>query len=88
MTGYETELKDLANFVAELLGSEEVLSSKFETGLNLKFWERMVVTGNQSFKKVVQLALWAENWLKKANKFEKTWLREEVQTWVNPPRRA
>lgn len=35
MIEYKTELKDLANFVPELVGSEEVLCSKFEAGLNL-----------------------------------------------------
>lgn len=60
MTEYEIKLKDLANFVPDFLGFEEVLCSKFEVGLNLNFEERMAVTGNQSFKVVMQLALWAE----------------------------
>ncbi|XP_039143934.1 uncharacterized protein LOC120281061 [Dioscorea cayenensis subsp. rotundata] len=57
---YETELKDLAKFVPELVGSEEVLCSKFEAGFNLSVRERMSVTRNQSFKEVVWLALRAE----------------------------
>ncbi|KAH7691842.1 Retroviral ribonuclease H protein [Dioscorea alata] len=60
VTEYETELKDLANFVPELVGSEKILCSKFEAGLNLSVRERMAVAGNQSFNEIVQLALRAE----------------------------
>ncbi|XP_039115300.1 uncharacterized protein LOC120250538 [Dioscorea cayenensis subsp. rotundata] len=60
VTEYETELKDLANFVPELAPTEEVLCSKFEVGLNLGIRERMTVTSKQSFKEMVQSALRAE----------------------------
>ena len=42
---YETELKDLAAFVPELVGTKEMLSSKFEGGLNLSIKEKMSITG-------------------------------------------
>lgn len=43
---FETELKDIANFVLELVGYKEVLCSKFEAGLNLNVRETMSITGN------------------------------------------
>ena len=57
---YETELKDLAAFVPELVGTEEMLTSKFEGGLNLSIREKMSITSAQSFREVVQQALRAE----------------------------
>ena len=57
---YETELRELAEFVPEVINSEDYLCSKFEEGLNLEVREKMSVSGNQSYKKVVQLALRAE----------------------------
>ena len=57
---YETELKDLAAFVSELVRTEEMLASKFEGCLNLSIREKMSITGAQSFKEVVQQALRAE----------------------------
>ena len=39
---------------------EEYLCSKFEEGLNLEVREKMSVSGNQSYKEVVQLALRAK----------------------------
>lgn len=60
MMDYETELKDQANFVPDLVCFEEILCSKFEAGLNLNIQEKMSVSGNQSFKEVVHLALRAE----------------------------
>ena len=36
---YETELKDLTAFVLKLVGTEEMLSSKFEECLNLSIRE-------------------------------------------------
>ena len=39
---------------------EEYLYSKFKEGLNLEVWEKIYVSSNQSYKKVVQLALRAE----------------------------
>ena len=57
---YETELKDLAAFVPELVGTEEMLASKFEGGLNLSIREKMSITGAQSFREIVQQALRAE----------------------------
>ena len=60
MVEYKTELKDLAAFVPKLVGTEEMLSSKFKGGLNLSIREKMSITGAQSFKEVVQQALRAE----------------------------
>ena len=36
VTEYETELRELAEFVPEMVGSKEYLCSKFEEGLNLE----------------------------------------------------
>ena len=60
MVEYETDLKDLAAFVPELVGTEEMLSSKFEGGLNLTIREKMSITSGQGFKEVVQQALRVE----------------------------
>ena len=57
MTEYETDLKELAEFVPEMAGFEEYLCLKFEEGLNLKIREKMSIFGNQNYKEVVQLAL-------------------------------
>ena len=57
---YKTELRELAEFVLEVINFEDYLCSKFEEGLNLEVWEKMFVSGNQSYKKVVQLPLRAE----------------------------
>ena len=57
---YETELRQLAEFVPEMAGSEEYLCSKFEEGLNLDIREKMLVSGSQSYKEMVQLALRAK----------------------------
>ena len=57
---YETELRELAEFVPEVINSEDYLCLKFEEGLNLEVREKMSVSGNQSYKEVVQLALRAE----------------------------
>ena len=57
---YKTELRELAEFVPEVINSEDYLCSKFEKGLNLKVREKMSLSGNQSYKEVVQLALRAE----------------------------
>ena len=57
---YETELRELAEFVPEVINSEDYRCSKFEEGLNLEVREKMSVSGNQSYKKVVQLALRVE----------------------------
>ena len=53
MTEYETELKEFAEFVPEMAGSEEYLCSKFEEGLNLEIREKMSVSGSQNYKEVV-----------------------------------
>ena len=45
VTKYETELRELAEFVLELANSEEYLCSKFEEGLSLKIREKMSITG-------------------------------------------
>ena len=57
---YETELRELAEFVPEVINSEDYLCSKFKEGLNLEVREKMSVFGNQSYKEVVQLALRVE----------------------------
>ena len=43
-----------------MAGFEEYLCSKFEKGLNLEIREKMSVSGSQSYKEMVQLALRAE----------------------------
>ena len=53
VTEYETELMELAEFVPEVVNFKEYLCSKFEEGLNLEVWEKMYISGNQSYKKVV-----------------------------------
>ena len=60
MAKYESELRELADFIPELANFEEYLCSKFEEGLSLEIREKMSVSGNQNYKKVVQLALRAE----------------------------
>ena len=57
---YETELKELIEFVLKVAGFEEYLCSKFEEGLNLEIREKMSVFENQNYKGVVQLALKAK----------------------------
>ena len=57
MTEYETELRELIEFVLEVVGFVEYLCSKFEEGLNLEIREKMSIFGNQNYKEVVQLAL-------------------------------
>ena len=47
-------------FVLEMTGSEEYLCSKFEEWLNLDIREKVSVSGCQSYKEMVQLALRAE----------------------------
>ena len=53
MTEYETELKELAEFVPEVAGFEEYLCFKFKEGLNLEIREKMSVFRSQNFKEVV-----------------------------------
>ena len=60
MTEYETELRELAEFVLEVAGFEEYLCFKFEEGLNLNIRKKMFVFGSQNYKEVVQLALRAK----------------------------
>ena len=60
VTEYETELRELVEFVPELASSEEYLCFKFEEGLTLEIREKMCVFGGQSYKEIVQLALRAE----------------------------
>ena len=57
---YEIELRELAEFVLEVANSEEYLCSKFEKGLILEIREKMYISGNQSYKEIVQLALRAK----------------------------
>ena len=57
---YETKLRELVEFVPEVINSEDYLCSKFEEGLNLEVREKMSVSDNQSYKEIVQLALRAK----------------------------
>ena len=50
---YETELRELVEFVPEVANFEDYLYSKFEEGLNLEVREKMSVSDNQSYKEVV-----------------------------------
>ena len=50
----------LSKFVLKLANSKEHLYSKFEEGLFLEIKVKMSITGTQSYKEVVQLALGAE----------------------------
>ena len=59
-TKYETKLRELAKFILELANYEEYLCSKFEEGLTLEIREKMSISGSQSYKEVVQLALRVE----------------------------
>ena len=60
MAEYESELRELADFVPEFANSEEYMCSKFEEGLSLEIREKMSVSGSQNYKEVIQLALRAE----------------------------
>ena len=60
MIEYETKLRELSEFVLELVNSEEYLCSNFEKGLSLEIKKKMSITKTQSYKEVVQLALRAE----------------------------
>ena len=53
-------MRELAEFVLELANFEEYLYFKFEEGLTLKIRENMSISGSQSYKEVVQLALRVE----------------------------
>ena len=57
ITKYETELRELVEFVPELANFEKYLCSMFKEGLTLKIREKMSIIGSQSYKEVVQLAL-------------------------------
>ena len=60
MTRYETELKELLEFIPELANFEEYLCSKFEEGFSLEIKKKMSITRTQNYMEVVQLALKAE----------------------------
>ena len=60
VTKYETELRELVEFVPKIANFKEYLCSKFEEGLTLKIQEKMSVFGNQSYKEIVQLDLRAK----------------------------
>ena len=87
---YETKLKDLAAFVPELVGTEEMLASKFEGGLNLSIREKMSITSAQSFKEIVQQALRAEKLVQegrrvrehfaKGRNIEFTWFSKKMKS--------
>ena len=71
---YKTELRELAEFVPEVINFEDYLCSKFEEVLNLEVREKISVSGNQSYKEVVQLALRVEklaNEILNRGKFQK-----------------
>ena len=53
-------MKELAEFVPKLANFEEYLCSKFEEGLTLEIQKKMFVSGGQSYKEIVQLALRVE----------------------------
>ena len=53
MIEYETELRELSEFVLESTNFEEYLYSKFEQGMSLEIREGMSITRSQSYKKVV-----------------------------------
>ena len=53
-------MRKLAECVPKLANFEECLCFKFEEGLSLEIREKMSITGIQSYKEVVQLALRAE----------------------------
>ena len=53
-------MRELAEFVLELSNFEKYLYSKFGKGLTLKIREKMSVSGGQSYKEIVQLALRAK----------------------------
>ena len=57
VTEYKIELRQLTEFVPEMVGFEEYLCSKFEEGLNLEIREKMSISGSQSYKEIVQLVL-------------------------------
>ena len=54
MIEYETELRELLEFVPDIASFKKYLCSKFEEGLNLKIREKMSVSGNKNYKEVVQ----------------------------------
>ena len=53
ITKYETELRELAEFVPELASFEEYLCSKFEEGLTLEIREKMSISDGQNYKEIV-----------------------------------
>ncbi|WRX29419.1 Retrotransposon gag domain - like 10 [Theobroma cacao] len=57
---YETRFNELMLYVPELVRLEQDQVNYFEEGLRNEIWERMIVTGNESYKEVVQMALRAE----------------------------
>ena len=46
VTKYESELRELCEFVLELANSKEYLCSKFEEGLSLEIREKMSISGS------------------------------------------
>ena len=53
-------MRELVEFVHELANFEKYLCVKFEEGLTLEIRENMSISGSQSYKEVVQLALRVE----------------------------
>ncbi|OMO68118.1 Retrotransposon gag protein [Corchorus olitorius] len=58
--GYEPKFKELISYVPSLIRNEEDRCSYFEEGLNTAIRERMPISGDESYKKVVQMALQAQ----------------------------
>ena len=54
----------LAEFGLVIVNFEEYLCSKFKEGLSLEIREKMLVSGSQSYKEVVQLALRVEKFIR------------------------
>ncbi|EOX94106.1 DNA/RNA polymerases superfamily protein [Theobroma cacao] len=57
---YETRFNELMLYVPNLVKSEQDQASYFEEGLRNEIRERMIVTGREPYKEVVQMALRAE----------------------------
>ncbi|WRX10271.1 Retrotransposon gag domain - like 10 [Theobroma cacao] len=57
---YETRFNELMSYVPELVRLEQDQVNYFEEGLRNEIRKRMIVTSNESYKEVVQMALRAE----------------------------
>ncbi|EOX94246.1 Gag protease polyprotein [Theobroma cacao] len=77
---YETRFNELMLYAPELVRLEQDQVNYFEKGLRNEIRERMIVTGKESYKEVVQMALRAE---KLATKNKR--IRAEFAKRRNPP---